>query len=76
MNKKTQSIIYNFLGFAAIFLLVRYFINEHTYMQDLWRTLSAFVVATLISPKFNVVQTPQGEKLFMRWIFFKGVKEL
>ena len=76
MSKKTQSIIYNFLGFAVIFLLVRYFINEYTYMQDLWRTLTAFVVATLISPKFNAIQTPQGEKLFMRWIFFKGVKEL
>ncbi|MFM2231154.1 MAG: hypothetical protein RL607_2412, partial [Bacteroidota bacterium] len=27
-------------------------------------------------PKFQAVKTAQGEKLFMSWLFLKGVKEI
>jgi hypothetical protein len=34
------------------------------------------MVGTLTAPKFQAIQTPEGEKLFMRWIVLKGVKEI
>jgi hypothetical protein len=37
---------------------------------------TAFVVGTILSPKFQAVKTKDGEKLFMSWIFVKGIKEL
>jgi hypothetical protein len=33
-------------------------------------------VATLVSPQFKALNTKDGEKLFMKWIFLKGVKEI
>jgi hypothetical protein len=30
----------------------------------------------LLSPKFQAVKTKNGERLFMSWIFVKGVKEI
>jgi hypothetical protein len=38
--------------------------------------MTAFIVSTLISPKFQAVKTKDGEKLFMKWIFIKGIKEI
>ena len=38
--------------------------------------ITAFVVGTLTAPKFQAVQTPDGEKIFMRWLFLKGVREV
>jgi hypothetical protein len=29
-----------------------------------------------LSPKFQAVKTRDGEKLFMSWLFVKGIKEL
>jgi hypothetical protein len=33
-------------------------------------------VGTILSPKFQAVKTRDGEKLFMSWLFVKGIKEL
>jgi hypothetical protein len=38
--------------------------------------LTAFIVGTILSPKFKTVKTEDGEKLFMKWIFIKDVKEI
>jgi hypothetical protein len=42
----------------------------------MWISFSAFVVGTLLSPKFQAAKTKDGEKLFMTWIFLKGVREV
>lgn len=76
MNKKVKAFIYNLLGFAVFFFPARYLVAAYTNLQDLWIPLTAFVVGTLLSPKFQVVNTRDGEKLFMKWIFTKGVKEV
>jgi hypothetical protein len=36
----------------------------------------AFVIATVFAPKFQAVKTKEGEKLFMKIVFVKGVKEI
>lgn len=76
MNKKTKSFVYNFIGFAIIFLGVRYLVATFTGLAGFWVPLTAFIVGTLLAPKFQTVQTKDGEKLFMKWLFIKGIKEI
>ncbi len=76
MTLKTKGLLYNFIGFALLFIIVRIMAEMFTNLTGFWLPLTAFVVATLLAPKFQTVQTSQGEKLFMKWLFFKGVKEV
>ena len=76
MSKKTKAFVYNFIGFAIIFFGTRFLITEYTSLQGLWIPMTAFVVGTILAPKFQTVRTNEGEKLFMKWLFIKGVKEI
>lgn len=76
MNKKTKSFVYNFIGFAIIFLGVRYLVATFTSLEGFMIPLTAFIVGTLLAPKFQTVQTKDGEKLFVKWLFVRGVKEI
>jgi hypothetical protein len=38
--------------------------------------MTGFMVALLLAPKFQAVKTNEGEKIFMKWLFIKGVKEV
>ena len=76
MNKKTKSFIYNLLSFAAFFLPLQVALSYFTNLDGLWIPITAFVIGTLLAPKFQTIQTNEGEKLFMKWIFVKGFKEI
>jgi hypothetical protein len=76
MSKKTKAFIYNFIGFAVIFFSVRYLVANYTNLEGWWIPLTAFMVGTILAPKFQTVNTKEGEKLFMKWIFTKGIKEI
>lgn len=76
MSKKTKAFIYNFIGFAIIFFTVRYLVGAYTNLQGYWIPVTAFIVGTILAPKFQTVQTNEGEKLFMKWMFIKGIKEI
>lgn len=76
MTLKTKSFVYNLIGFAILFILVRFLADTFTNLTGFWLPLTAFVVATLLAPKFQAIQTNDGEKLFMKWLFIKGVKEI
>ena len=76
VSKKTKSLLYNFLSFAVIFFPARYIVDVYTGLSGLWIPFAAFVIATVLSPKFQAVTTKEGEKLFMKWPFVKGVKEI
>jgi hypothetical protein len=41
-----------------------------------WIPVTAFFVGTIVSPKFQAIKSKDGEKLFMKWVFMKGVKEI
>jgi hypothetical protein len=34
------------------------------------------VISTILAPKFQAISTKDGEKIFMKVIFVKGVKEV
>jgi hypothetical protein len=76
MSKKTKAFLYNFLGFAIIFFAARYLVGTFTHLQGYWIPVTAFVVGTILAPKFQTVHTSLGEKLFMKWLFIKGFKEI
>ncbi|MCL9804554.1 hypothetical protein NAT51_03415 [Flavobacterium amniphilum] len=76
MSKQTKAFIYNFAGFAVFFFAARYAVAAYTNLEGWWIPLTAFVVGTILAPKFQTVKTREGEKLFMKWIFTKGVKEI
>ena len=76
MSKKTKAFLFNLICFAILFIIFRYLIKWYTNLSGLWIPVTAGVVSTLISPKFQASHTRAGEKLFMKWIFVKGIKEV
>lgn len=78
MKLKYKSLLYNFLGFAFLFLAARLGLGALEFFPDnrILLALAAAVIANILSPKFGVVTTENGEKLFMKWLFLKGVREL
>ena len=76
MSKSTKSFLYNFIGFAIIFFAARYIVGMYTNLTGFWIPITAFALGTLMAPKFQTIQTKDGEKLFMKWLFIKGFKEI
>jgi hypothetical protein len=76
MSKKTKAFLYNLVCFAVLFIIFRYLIDKYTGLTGYFIPLTAFVIGTLLAPKFQVAKTHNSEKIFMRWIFLKGVKEV
>ena len=74
MSKKTKAFIFNLLCFAVLFILFRFLIEQYTNLTGYWIPITAFVVGTILAPKFQAIQSPLGEKLVMKWIFLKGIK--
>jgi hypothetical protein len=50
-------------------------VERYTGLTDFLDSITAFIVGTILSPKFKAVKK-DGEKLFMKWIFIKDVKEI
>jgi hypothetical protein len=71
-----RAFLYQLGCFAILFISARYLVERYTELTGLWIPGTAFVVGTLLSPKFQAVKTKDGERLFMKWIFAKGVKEI
>ena len=76
MSLKTKAFIYQLLSFAVLFVLVRFLVASYTNLEGFWVPLTAFVAGTILAPQFQAVKTNEGEKLFMKWIFMKGIKEI
>lgn len=76
MSKTVKSFIYNLLSFAAFFLPLQVAVSYFTSLSGIWILVVAFVIGTILAPKFQAVRTREGEKLFMKWIFIKGFKEI
>ena len=50
--------------------------DRYTMLTGFWIPFTAFVIGTILAPKFQAVKTKDGGKLFMKWIFIKGIKEI
>jgi hypothetical protein len=64
------------LCFAVLFILSRILVDKYSNLTGFWIPITAFIVSTLLAPKFQAVKTNDGEKLFMKWLFIKGIKEI
>jgi hypothetical protein len=73
---QTRAFIYQLISFTILFLLFRYLVAIYTNLSGLFIPLTAFVVSTILAPKFQAVKTNSGEKLFMKWMFVKGIKKI
>jgi hypothetical protein len=71
-----RAFLYQLGSFAILFIGGRFLIAAYTGLTGFWIPITAFIVATLVSPQFKALNTKDGEKLFMKWIFLKGVKEI
>ncbi|SDH22627.1 hypothetical protein SAMN04488062_105105 [Flavobacterium omnivorum] len=71
-----RAFIYQLGCFAILFIFARFAVEQYTNLIGFWIPLTAFVIGTLLSPKFQAVKTKDGEKLYMKWIFMKGIKEI
>jgi len=73
---QVRAFLYQLGCFAILFVAGRFIIAEYTELTGIWIPMTSFIVATLISPKFHAVKTKDGEKLFMKWIFIKGIRKI
>lgn len=76
MKKKTKVFIAQFICFAIIFIIFRVAVEYLTDLTTIWGSLIGAGAATVLAPQFKVFDTKEGEKIYVRWIFIKGVKEL
>lgn len=73
---QVRAFLYQLGCFAIFFFLGRYLAIEYTGLTGIWISATSAIAATLIAPKFQAVKTKDGEKLFMKWIFIKGIREI
>ncbi len=73
---QVRAFLYQLGCFVVLFIGFQFLIEKYTSLQGLWIPMTAFVVGTILSPMFQAVKTKDGEKLFMKWIFIKGLKQI
>jgi hypothetical protein len=71
-----RAFLYQLGCFAILFISLQFLIDKYTQLTGLWIPMTAFVVGTILAPKFQAVKTKDGEKLFMKWMFVKGIKDI
>ncbi len=75
MKLKHKALLYNFIGFTFIFIIVRlllgYFVPMHRFLLA---GISA-ITATVFAPKFALARIKGKEKMVMKWILKKEIKE-
>jgi hypothetical protein len=71
-----RAFLFNLLSFVVLFVGFRILIEKYTTLTGIWISLTAFVIGTILAPKFQAVKTKDGEKLFMKWLFIKGIREI
>lgn len=76
MSKKTKAFLYNLLGFSFFYIISYFVVMTFGVLEGLWIAATSFVISTLLAPKFQAIKTNEGEKLFMKWIFIKDLREI
>jgi hypothetical protein len=73
---QVRAFLYQLGCFAILFISLQFLIDKYTQLSGLWIPMTAFVVGTILAPTFQAVKTKDGEKLFMKWMFVKGIKDI
>ncbi|RAR47295.1 hypothetical protein B0I10_11089 [Flavobacterium lacus] len=76
MSLKTKAFLFQLISFAVFFIPFRIAIEYMTTLERFWPPFIAFIITLILAPKFQVAKTKEGEQLFVKWIFLKGVKSI
>lgn len=76
IKPKTKALFYNFICFAIIFIVIRLSIGYFLQLSQTAMALISAVAASILAPKFGVVSTQKGDKILMKWVFIKEMKEI
>lgn len=76
MSKKTKAFLFNLLGFSFFYIISYFLVMTFGVLEGLWIAATSFVISTLLAPKFQAIKTKEGEKLYMKWIFIKELREI
>lgn len=76
MNKKIKAFVYNFLSFTALYIPALMLIGKFTNLEGFMISITAFVFSLVLGPKFQYLKTNDDEKIFVKWLFVKGIKEV
>lgn len=76
MTKQTKALLYNFFWFAIIYFPCYFLVAAYSGLKGLWIPLCVGVFTMIVAPKFQMIRTNEGEKIYMKWLFFKEVREV
>jgi hypothetical protein len=76
MSPKIKALLLNFMGFAILFLVARIVFGYLFNIDRLYLALGAAIIASILAPKFAVVEVDGSSKILMKWIFIKGLREI
>lgn len=76
MSFKIKAILLNFLGFAILFLVARIAFGYLLDIDRLSLALGAAIIASILTPKFAVVEVDGSSKILMKWVFIKGFRKI
>ena len=76
MRPKYKALLFNFIAFAIIFLAFRFALGYLWPGNEVFLAIASAIAASILSPKFGAIKTNSGEKLMMKSIFSKKVREL
>lgn len=76
MKRKYKALLFNFIGFAILFLGIRLLLGFFFHLHHLVVAIVAALGASILAPKFAVIKSSGKEKLVMKWVFIKGFREV
>ncbi|MGB5817841.1 MAG: hypothetical protein WBG90_00035 [Saonia sp.] len=76
MRPKYKALLFNFIGFAALFVIIRLALGYYLPISRIFLAVTSAIVANILAPKFGAIQTDAGEKILMKWVFIKGTREI
>lgn len=72
MKPKTKALLLNLVAFMSIFLVFRFTLGYMIPVSGLWLSLLCAVIASVLAPKFGVVNEGGKEKVMMKSLFGSG----
>ncbi len=75
MKPKHKAMLFNFTGFLVFFIMIRLLLGYLWPINRIFLAVTSAIIANFLAPKFGAIQTDDGTRLQMKWIFLKGIRE-
>lgn len=76
MNKQNKAFVYNLICFVIVYSISYILLTMFTELKGFWVPVSSAMITFLLTPKFQYARQAGGDKIYMSWMFMKGVKEV